>query len=290
MAQSKTKKTATRISGKQSRGKSLSSRSKSRGTSSTNILPLFLIGAILGALGVIAYLGYQTVTASDFFEVRSINIAGTTRASKENIERFVETQTVKSGVWNADLPLLKAEIEKMPFVRTAAVSRVLPNGLRVEVEEFTPKAIVKLKKGDHLVADDGRVLAQAAATETELPYVMTGWDEAKSPEAEKENLERLKLYQKTLDEWQTFGIVEKVKQFDVTDIRDPKAMIDDSGVTVAIAVGRSNFGENLSRGIKAIVGKGLTFEAVDLLGSNMTLVPRGTAKTDTKTAPAKQGK
>ena len=37
---------------------------------------------------------------------------------------------------------------------------------------------------------------------------------------------------------------------------------------------RENFGENLSKGIKAIVGKGQTFEAVNLVGTNMILLPR----------------
>lgn len=288
MAVKKTKKTATRNSGKQSRGKSLSSRSKGNGFSlPTNILPLVLIIAIVSAIGVLVYMGYQTVSASDFFEVRSITVSGTTRTSKENIERYVETQTIKSGVWNADLPLIRSEIEKMPFVRTASVSRILPNGLRVEIEEFEPKAVVKLKNGDHLVAEDGRVLAKVTGKEEALPYAMSGWDETKSPEADKENIERLKLYQKTLEEWITFGVADKVKQFDVSDLRDPKAHIDDSGLTVKIAIGRSNYGENLSRGIKAIVGKGETFEAVDLMGTNMSLVPRKETRSEPKKAASK---
>lgn len=290
MAQTKTKRTAKNVNAKQTRGKSSSARSKGRNASAVNILPLFLIGAILSVLGVMAYLGYKTVTASDFFEVRSITVSGTERASKENIERYVQTQTVKSGVWNADLPLIRADIEKMPFVRSAAVSRILPNGLRIEVEEFEPKAVVKLKKGDFLVADDGRILAQVTGEEKAFPYPMNGWDETRSADADKENLERLKLYQSSLDEWTTFGVIEKIKQIDATDLRDPKVMIDDSGLTVMIAVGRSNHGENLARGIKAIVGKGAKFEAVDLLGSNMTLVPRSSARPETKAVAGKQDK
>jgi hypothetical protein len=55
-------------------------------------------------------------------------------------------------------------------------------------------------------------------------------------------------------------------------------MIEDSGTVVSIALGRDKFGEYLKRGINAIVGKGEMFEAVNLVGQNMILAPRGQSK------------
>ena len=59
-----------------------------------------------------------------------------------------------------------------------------------------------------------------------------------------------------------------------TDMREPRAFIEDSGTVVSIALGREKFGEYLKRGINAIVGKGEMFEAVNLVGQNMILAPR----------------
>ncbi|HRJ89888.1 MAG TPA: FtsQ-type POTRA domain-containing protein [Pyrinomonadaceae bacterium] len=239
-----------------------------------NVFPILLSAVILSFIAALVYLGYRTVTASDFFEVRTVAVGGTSRTSRENIERLVESQTVRTGVWNADLNELRSQIEKMPFVRSASVSRVIPNGIRVEVIEHEPKAIVRLSDGDHLVGADGKILARANKNEAALPFVMTGWDESKSERADRENPERVKLYRKMLEEWVTFGIADRVKAVNISDPKEPRAVLDDSGHAVSIAVGRSNFGENLSRGIKAIAGKGTTFEAVDLVGSNMILAPR----------------
>jgi cell division protein FtsQ len=237
-------------------------------------LPVFLSFCILVCLAAMGFLGFQSVTASSFFNVASIEVRGTERAPKDDIERIVSTQTEKSGSWYADLPEIKSSIEKLPFVKSAAVSRVLPDGVRVTVVERVPQAVVKLDRGNFLVDEEGSVLGPAAAEEAGLPFVMIGWDMSKSENADKENVERVKLYQKMLGEWRQFDLASRVLQVNLADMREPKAVLEDSGETVSIAVGRSDFGEHLKRGIGAIVGKGQTFEAVNLVGTNMILAPR----------------
>jgi hypothetical protein len=103
---------------------------------------------------------------------------------------------------------------------------------------------------------------------------MTGWDEAKTEKAWKENIERVKTYQKMLEEWRAANVLDRVERIDLGDLREPRAIVADSDTTVSIAVGRNNFGEHLVRGIKAIVGKGDVFAGVDLVGGNMILTPR----------------
>ena len=39
---------------------------------------------------------------------------------------------------------------------------------------------------------------------------MRGWDESKTEKAQKENVERVKLYQKMLDEWQNYELAARV--------------------------------------------------------------------------------
>ena len=240
------------------------------------VLPVFLSLCILICLGALGFLGYQTVTASDFFNVAKVEVRGTERASAEDIRRVVEIQTEKSGVWNADLPGIKEKLEKLQWVRSAAVSRVLPNGIRVHVSERVPRAAVRSRGETVLVDGDGFVIAAAKEKEPAFPFVLTGWNEAKSEAALKENLERVKMYQKMLSEWKEFNLSSRVTSVDLADLREPRALIEDSGTTVSIALGRDNFGEYLKRGINAIVGKGEMFEAVNLVGSNMILAPRKT--------------
>ena len=241
-------------------------------------LPLFLSVCILVCLGALGVLGYQTVTASDFFSVAKIDVRGTDRSSAPDIRRLVEMQTEKSGVWNADLDGIKEKVEKVQWIKTAAVSRVLPNGIRVHVVEREPQALVRASDGNVLVDSDGAVIAPAREKEPDFPFVMTGWSNVKSEAAGKENLERLKMYQKMMAEWKEFNLSSRVMAVNLEDTREPRAVIEDSGTVVSIALGRDKFGEYLKKGINAIVGKGEMFEAVNLVGQNMILAPRTQAK------------
>lgn len=238
------------------------------------VLPLAISVCIAICLGAVGYLGYQRVSASDFFNVKRVDVVGINRASKTAIENIIKTDTERSGVWRSDLGILRSKIEAIPFVKTAAVTRVLPNGIRVQVVERQPMALAMRNGRQYLVDAEGEILAESDKPEDRLPFAMVGWDETKSEKAMKDNVERVKMYQRMLAEWRNADIVSKVRQVDIVDLRTPKAIVSDSGLSVSIAVGRESFGENLTRGIKAIVGKGNMFDGVNLIGTNMVLTPR----------------
>ncbi len=238
------------------------------------VLPLAICVCIVICLGALGYLGYQRAAASNFFDVKTVEVTGVARSSRQNIEFVVKADTERTGVLRADLFELKAKIEKLPFVRSAAVTRVLPTGLRVQIVEREPKAIVFRNGRQMLIDGEGQILADATQKEEDLPFAMIGWDEAKTEKAFKDNIERVKIYQRMLAEYRVANLLSKVQSIDLVDLRDPRTVIADSGTTVSISVGREHFGENLMKGIKAIVGKGNTFEGVNLVSGNMILVPR----------------
>jgi cell division septal protein FtsQ len=238
------------------------------------VLPYFLSFCIVVCIIAIAGLGYRSVTASNFFKVVSVEVRGTERASRTEIERIVFAETEKSGAWNADLDGVKGRVEKLAFVRTASVSRVLPGSVRVAIIEKQPAALVDLPSGPTLVDENGTVIAAAIKPEPELPFAMTGWDEAKTLQAEKDNKQRVKLYQTMLREWKQGELIARVKAVNTNDLRELIVLSEDSGKRVAISIGRENFGENLKNGLMAITGKGETFEGVARSGANMRILPR----------------
>ena len=238
------------------------------------IVPLAISGFILVCLAVIFGLTYETLAASDYFDLRTVDVRGTSRASNTDIEKIVRANAERSGVLNADLLEIKQKIERVTFVKTASITRDLPSGITVKVNERIPVAIVRIGGTDFFADGEGEILASTEKTEQDLPFAMLGWDEAKSESAGKENLDRLKMYQKMVAEWRDYDLVSRVKFVDLADLREPKAELEDSGLPVTIMLGRDNFGQQLSNGIKAIVGKGNMFEGVNLVGQNMVLVPR----------------
>lgn len=241
-------------------------KGKASGRFANFIMPLFFIVCILIGLGFLTVMGYRTATASDFFDVKRIDVRGVSRASGQEIEKIVSSQAELSGVWNTDLAEIKNRIEKLTFVKTAAVSRVLPDGVRVDVTERVPLAIVRLGSGDFLVDGEGVVLAAASKPEEKFPFVMKGWDESKTEKAQKDNVERVKLYQKMLEEWQNHELAGRVKEINLAEIGDPKAVIEDSGVNIPIALGKDSFGKRLKAGIEAVAGKGNQIKAVNAAG------------------------
>jgi len=221
---------------------------------------------LLGGIGFIAAMGYRSVTASDFFGVRAVDVRGAERAPVDDIRRIVTANTEKTGVWHADLPAIREKIEKLPFVKTASVSMSLPAGIRVNVIERVPQAVVRLGGGDFLVDGEGVVLAKVTKPEETMPFVIRGWDESKNEKAGPDNLARLKLYRKMLDEWRGVGVADRVKEVNLTDMRDPAAVIEDSGRQIAVTVAKDNLGKSLKSAIEAVAGKGEKVKSVNAGG------------------------
>ena len=240
-------------------------RANSGGNFANFFVPLFLIFCILFCLGFLGFMGYRTVTASEFFDVHKIDVQGAVHASKGDIEKIVTANTEKSGVWNADLNEIKNKVERLDFVKSAAVSRVLPDGVRVNLIERVPKAIVRAAGGDFWADEEGVLIAPVSKADANFPFVIRGWDEAKnSDDAVRKNQQRVKLYQKMLEEWKTFELDKRVKAVDMTDLTEPKAIVEDSGETVEIILAKDNFGKKLQFGLEYIAGKGQQFQGIDV--------------------------
>lgn len=244
--------------------KSTTRRSNAGGNFANFFVPLFLIFCILFCLGFLGFMGYRTVTASEFFNVKKIEVRGVTFASKNDIEKIVAASTERSGVWNAELKEIKEKVERLDFVKSAAVSRVLPDGVRVQLIERVPKAVVRLANGDFWADDEGFLIAPVGKSASLPPFVLRGWDESKSDKAAKENLSRVKLFQKMLEEWKTFELDKRVKVVDMTDLTKPKAIVEDSGEAVEIVLPKDNFGKKLQTGLESVAGKGKQIAGVDV--------------------------
>jgi hypothetical protein len=275
MTQRKTTTTRKKTTPAKARRKAPASRGRKTSGNFVNFfVPLFFIMCILFSLGFLGFMGYRTVTASPFFDVKAIEVRGANRVSNEEIEKIVRLQAEPNGVWNADLNEIRQKIENITFVKTATVSRVLPNGLRISIVEREPKAVVRIDGGDFWADEEAVVISEAGKSDARPPFVLIGWDRSRTEEAVKNNRERVRLYREMLADWQEFELAKRVDAVDLNDLQSPKAIVRDSGETVKISLGRENFGERLQKGIKAIAGKGDTGEAVDFFGQNIIISPR----------------
>ena len=215
------------------------------------LIPFVILVSLAIAVGFMGFSGYQTATASKFFALKNVEVSGNQRTSADEIKRIVTADVEKLGVWNSDLVAIQDKIEKFPFVRSATVSRSLPSGIHVNIVERVPAALVTLSSGAYLVDSEGNILTAAKADQTDFPFALKGWDEAKTVDSSSENIARLKIYKKMLEEWQQFGLAERVKEVNLGNPRHPVASVEDSGRLVGITLTKDNLGRGLKTAIEA---------------------------------------
>lgn len=245
-------------------------RKKGAANISNFVIPLVFSAVILFCLGFLLFMGYRTVTAAAFFDVKNIDVRGTNKIQKDDIEKIVRAAAQKSGVWRADLKEIKDNVEKNTLVKSVVVSRILPDGIRVNISERIARAVVHLSSGDVWADDDAVILGAVGKNEERPPFVMRGWNEDKTDKAAKDNQERVKIYQKMLDEWQNFELSKRVSTVDLTDLQEPQAIVQDSGESVTIILPRDNFGKRLQTGLEKIAGKGKDVKSLDLSSQKET--------------------
>src|ERR1041385_6360281 len=100
---------------KRAGGESIGARFKSV----LGYLPLALRIGVLAIIGLIAFVGYRAAASASFFQVRTVETRGASRASVDDIKNVVRRDVSETGVWRADLQQVSTHIEHLPWVRTA---------------------------------------------------------------------------------------------------------------------------------------------------------------------------
>jgi cell division septal protein FtsQ len=225
------------------------------------LIPAVFIIGLSVCLFYILFLGYRTVTASTFFDLEEakIDVRGINRVTKDKIVEVVKKKTTK-GVWNADITDIKQEIEGFTFVKNVVVSRVLPDGLRVRVDEREPFAVIRKDSIDYWVDRDAVTLAQVGRNETKPPYFLRNWD---STQTDK-NKKRLEIYTNAVKDWQDLGIANRVNSIAFEDENEMTVTVDE----IPIKLGNKEFGNRLKLALGAMTDKKQQIESLISSGGN----------------------
>jgi cell division protein FtsQ len=200
-------------------------------------VPLALRIGVIAIIALIAFVGYRAAASASFFQVRTIETRGASRASADDIRNVVRRDVSETGVWQADLNNLSAHLERLPWVRTAVVTRVLPDGIRVRITEREPKAVVRTTGGRFVWVDDDAVyLGEMSPTDQMPAFFLRGLNEDNSNTAQTENRERVKKFLELQRDWSGQEISERVSEVNVLDLRDVRVQLagDDSQIEVRL--------------------------------------------------------
>jgi cell division septal protein FtsQ len=207
---------------------------------------------VLAALIAIV-IGYRAAASASLFQVRTVDVNGTSRTSADEIATLTRRAVSRTGVWRANLLTLSAELERLPGVRRAIVTRVLPDGLRVRIIERVPAAVVRTAAGHFVwVDDEGIALGEMKATDRMPNFFIRGWNEEEGEEVRKENAERIQKYLELAHQWDANGLSERVSEVNLLDIKDVRAQLAGNDSQIEVRLGAQEFGERLKKAINVL--------------------------------------
>jgi len=162
------------------------------------------------AVGIIAggAFAYGNFTDSGFFTLRNVELRGNLRAPRDELLSSLYQNTSR-GLWWTDLDELRGKLRQHPWVRDAEVVRVLPDTLRVTINEREPFALARLLSGtlvwvdrDGVVLDEQGAFKGAGETERVVPLLsgLIEGSDAESREANRKQLQTFEEVVKSLDQ------------------------------------------------------------------------------------------
>jgi cell division septal protein FtsQ len=218
-----------------------------------NYVPAILkIGLVL-TIGVLVFLGYRAAASASFFQVKDVQTRGVSRASNESIMATVRSDLTETGVWRADLEALSNHLEQLPWVRTAIVTRVLPDGIRVRITEREPKVVVRTSGGRLLWVDEDAVVLSEMLPSDQIPtFFLRGWNEEESTTVRAENTERVQRFLQLQTDCDALGLSERVSEVNLLDVGDVRAQLSGDDSQIEVRLGAQDLGQRLKKALNVL--------------------------------------
>jgi cell division protein FtsQ len=216
-------------------------------------VPALLKIVLAIVVGLVIFAGYRAAASASFFQVRKIEVQGASRVSADEIQALVRKEVEKTGVWKADLKGMNARLEKLPWIRIAIVSRVLPDGIRVRITERVPRAVVRTASGRFRWVDEDAVLLGEMLPTDEIPaFFLRGLNEEDSELARTENRERVEKFLELQRAWDAAGLSERVSEVNLIDVQDIRAQLAGDDSHIEIRLGSQDQGKRLKDGLEVL--------------------------------------
>jgi len=219
-------------------------------------VPLALRIGLLAILALVGLVGYRAAASADFFQVKKVEMRGAVRASNDDIKASVLHDVGETGVWRADLEQVSKHLEHLPWVRTAIVTRVLPDGIRVRITERQPQAVVRISSGRFIWVDDEAVyLGEMSSTDQMPAFFLRGWNEESSTAAQAENRQRVKRFLELQRAWNAQSLSERVSEVNLNDLRDVRVQLAGDDAQIEVRLGGQDQAARLEAALNVLDGQ-----------------------------------
>ena len=108
-----------------------------------------------------------------FFAITSIETLGRERSSKSDISKILK-QYQKKSLLSLDLNYIQSELEKVTWIKSVIIRRILPNKLSLTIEEFSPQAIWVRGKDRFVLDKDGNAIERISNDQFQNYFTIKG--------------------------------------------------------------------------------------------------------------------
>jgi cell division protein FtsQ len=202
------------------------------------LLAACLCALALSAAGTVYAYGAHswrfTLDSSD-----AIDVAGNVHVTRAQVMDVLGGD-IGRNIFFIPLAERKHALEEIPWVESAAVMRLMPNHLRVDVRERTPVAFARLGSRIALIDANGVVMDLPATREKFSFPVITGMGEA---EPLSTRTARMRIYNQLARELDSGGAnySQDLSEVDMSDPEDVKVTVNDPTGAVMVHLGDQNF-------------------------------------------------
>lgn len=202
---------------------------------------LAIFAIMSGALAITTY-GYAAHAAR--FRIGSsddIEISGVRNVSRAQVME-VAGSDIGRNVFFVPLDERRQQLERIPWVQSASVMRLLPNRIAVNIAERTPVAKVQIGPRINLIDAKGVVLGPPASRQTKYSFpVIHGITESEPLSSRAAVMKTYNVLVRELDSDPAAQYTRQISEVDLSDPEDVKVTATDSGGTVVIHLGNSEF-------------------------------------------------
>ena len=263
---------------KRASGESIAARLRSL----LGYVPTALRIAAIAIVCLLVVVVYRAAAAASFFQIKKVETKGASRASVEDIQATVRRDVAATGVWRADIQEISKHIERLPWVRSAIVTRVLPDGIRVRITERQPRAVVRTTAGRFIWVDDDAVyLGEMSPTDQMPAFFLRGWNEEEGGQVE--NRQRVAKLLELQRDWDGQGLSERVSEVNLQDLRDVRVQLAGDDSQIEIRLGSQEQGARLKKALTVLdaqrqTARGPLISYIDLSQGKRAIVGLTTGK------------
>ena len=135
----------------------------------TNVIGTLARAILIAAFFYAVFSGYRFITHTPYFEINKVNTTGIKHLSTEELNTWAGT-IIGKNIFQLDLREFSKKLAAHPWIHSASVRRVFPQGINIEINERTPFARIKLDKL-YIMDNYGILLGKETSNITKLPLI-----------------------------------------------------------------------------------------------------------------------